>query len=154
MAGAPLENTNAEKWTYEDALELYSKAFDLSEDTEWYVVGKESLEGYKYDFIGELIDALRIEYKALNKKVYRRLISDHLPDRFPEFKSEYNELKEKMEINCYSNTKKGIINTAAGIINLKSNHHWKDRSSNEVEVTEKRIFESIDLDVKEDNSPV
>ena len=41
-------------------------------------------------------------------------------------------IKEDIETNCYSNTKKGIINTAVGIVNLKSNYNWTDRLQNDV----------------------
>ena len=126
MAGAPLENNNAEKWTYEDALELYSRAFELTEEKEIYYLGKEEVIGYKYDFIGELIKDLKKEFKDKGR-VYHQLLSRDLPDRFKDLKTEWDELKEVMESNCYSNTKKGIINTAVGIINLKSNHNWKDK---------------------------
>lgn len=126
MAGAPLENTNAEKWNYEDALELYSRAFELTEEKEIYYLGKEEVIGYKYDFIGELIKDLKKEFKDKGR-VYYQLLSRDLPDRFKDLKTEWDELKEIMESNCYSNTKKGIINTAVGIINLKSNHNWKDK---------------------------
>ena len=39
-------------------------------------------------------------------------------------------LKTQLEANCFTDTKKGIINTAAGIINLKSNYGWTDRVDN------------------------
>lgn len=128
MAGAPLENTNAEKWNYDDALELYSRAFELSENKEIYVVSKEEVLGYRYDFIGELIKELKSEYKDTGR-VYHQLLSRDLPSRFEDLKTQWEDLKSVMETNCYSNTKKGIINTAVGIINLKSNHDWKDRTA-------------------------
>jgi hypothetical protein len=128
---APLDNDNAEKWTLDDAIALFEEAFILSEEKESYLVGKETIEGWKHDFIGELIDSLRVKYKDTNKKIYRKLLASHLPSRFEQLTHRWEDLKEKMEVNCYSNTKKGIINTATGIINLKSNHNWKDRTSNE-----------------------
>ena len=36
-------------------------------------------------------------------------------------------MKNNCEANCFNNIKKENINTAAGIINLKSNHGWSDR---------------------------
>lgn len=150
--GAPLNNNNAEKWTYELALELFSRAFELSEDKELYSVGKESIEGFRYDFIGELVNELKKEYKHVGR-VHSHLLSRDLPGRFEDLKTEWEDLKSVMETNCYSNTKKGIINTAVGIINLKSNHKWTDRSTNDVSLTHNNIFESINLDVTENNSP-
>ena len=127
MAGAPLNNNNAEKpWTFDEALELYARAFELSEEIETFIVNKEEVEGFKYDFIGEVVKTLRKEYKG-KRTIYRKLLNTGLPEKFPDLKSQWEELKEDLETNCFSNTKKGIINTAAGIINLKSNHNWKDK---------------------------
>lgn len=120
--GAPIGNTNAEKWTFELSENLLDKAIEMTEDLEVYIVGTGinamRVEGYKYDFIGEL---------AREFKVYHELITRDIPNRFPELKPKVNYLITLLESNCYSNTKKGLINTATGIINLKSNHKWTDR---------------------------
>jgi len=41
-------------------------------------------------------------------------------------------MKNNCEANCFNNIKKENINTAAGIINLKSNHGWSDRIQQDV----------------------
>ena len=118
-------NGNAIKWTEEEAVELYDYCEEIIDDQTTYIVKDDELEGYEFDFIGELIKALKKKYK--DKKIYRKLLADHLPSRFEGLALRYLQLKEDLESNCYSNTKKGIINTAVGIVNLKSNHNWTDR---------------------------
>jgi len=125
-AGAPLGNTNAEKWTLKLSEDLINKAIELTKEVDVYIVGTGinamKLEGYKFDFIGEIATELGI---------YRDLIPRDIPNRFPELKDKVNMLISRLESNCYSNTKKGLINTATGIINLKSNHKWTDRVAND-----------------------
>lgn len=122
-------NNSAEIWTLEEAEKLFNKAFEMVDEEDVYIVaGGIKTEGYKFDFIGELVRELRNEYK--DKKVYRELMNTHLPARFPIFKELYKQLLSTLETNCYYNTKKGIINTAVGIVNLKSNHKWTDRVDN------------------------
>jgi len=123
-------NKNAEKWSQEDAENLYSFCEEIIDDETEYIVKDEKIIGYKFDFIGELIKVLKKEFKP--KKIYRKLLSEHLPSRFEGLQLRYLQLKEDLESNCYSNTKKGIINTAVGIVNLKSNHKWTDRVQNDV----------------------
>ena len=48
-----------------------------------------------------------------------------------------------MERNCYSNTKKGIIKEATGIVNLKSNHKWTDRQTFEGDINLKKDVSEI-----------
>lgn len=116
-AGAPKGNKNAEKWTEEKATELFDKALSKLNEKDTYIVGKETVTGYKYDFLGELL---------LDLGTYID-IATQLKKRFPSLQGRYRQLQRAMERNCYSNTKKGIINTAVGIVNLKSNHNWTDR---------------------------
>ena len=94
-------NKNAEKWTFDDVKDLFLKCRDLSMNED-------------YDFIGEV-------YRDAG--VTRNQI-EHLSTRFPELVTILKDVKNNCEVNCYKNTKKDNINTAAGIINLKSNHGW------------------------------
>ena len=108
-AGAPKENTNAEKWTIEQANELFDKALDLSLQKE-------------YDFIGEV---------ARDLGTYRDIFI-YLSKRFPELKDKHSLILSNLEANCFTHTKKGDINTAVGIVNLKSNYNWTDRQQTDV----------------------
>lgn len=108
-AGAPKENTNAEKWTIEQANELFDKALDLSLQKE-------------YDFIGEV---------ARDLGTYREIFT-YLVDKFPQLKESHKLILSNLEANCFSHTKKGDINTAVGIVNLKSNYNWTDRQQTDV----------------------
>ena len=125
--GAPIGNTNAEKWSLEESTKLLDKLLKAANDKDYYQVGTgmnaSRIEGYKFDFIGEL---------SLEFEVYHHLITRDIPKRFPELRPTVDLLISLMERNCYSNTKKGIINTAVGIVNLKSNHKWTDRVSNDL----------------------
>jgi hypothetical protein len=46
-----------------------------------------------------------------------------------------------LEANCYYNTKKGLIREATGIVNLKSNHKWTDRSQTDLTSDNKPILQ-------------
>lgn len=105
MAGAPKENTNAEKWSLEDAVELFNKAIILTKGNS------------KFDFIGEVAKQL---------DTYREIFV-YLKDKFKECKPLYKQLSSNLEANCFSHGKAGDINTAMAIVNLKSNHGWTDR---------------------------
>ncbi|KFN39028.1 MAG: hypothetical protein JU82_08810 [Sulfuricurvum sp. MLSB] len=102
---APKGNTNAEVWTFEKAEQFMHKAEDLS-------------RGENYDFIGEVAYDLRTDKGTF----------DYIINKYPELKYLKAKILSNCEVNCFRNTKKGNINVAAGIINLKSNHGWKDRS--------------------------
>ena len=105
MAGAPKENKNAEKWTEKEANKLFDEALKLcSSDSE-------------YDFIGEV---------ARDLGTYREIFV-YLKDKFESCKQKYKLLSSNLEANCFSHTKKNEINTAVGIVNLKSNYGWTDR---------------------------
>jgi hypothetical protein len=123
--GAPVGNKNAEtKWTFEESEKLLDQMIEASNELDFYLIGSgqyaSNVEGYKYDFIGEL---------SLAFKVYHQLVTRDIFNKFPELRTKINTIISLMERNCYYNTKKGIINTAVGIVNLKSNHKWTDRTS-------------------------
>lgn len=120
--GAPKGNQNALKWTHKYCEEVLDKMEKIVNDLDDYKVNKETVKGYKYDFIGELTLAVGEPRECLDRE-----IAEHAPD----LKSRVETLKRLMERNCYTNTKKGIIKEATGIVNLKSNHHWTDRQTNE-----------------------
>lgn len=115
---APKGNTNAEKWGDVESLDLYNQADLIVKRKCDYIINGKKVKGYEFDFIGELADEL---------DVYRDLLQRDIPNKFEWARERFNKLKNKLETNCYSNTKKGIINTAVGIVNLKSNHNWTDR---------------------------
>jgi hypothetical protein len=105
--GAPEGNTNALVWTYEKAEALLLEAAELSKSEE-------------YDFIGEVAKDLDTTHQTLND----------LCKKYPALKTHFNTMKSNCEVNCYRNGKKGKINTAMSIVNLKSNHGWTDRVDN------------------------
>jgi len=109
---APIENTNAEKWSVESAVTFFNEAIELVKEYD------QSKDTYKYDFIGEI---------AREKQSYKEVFT-YLKDKFPEVKELHKQLISTLEANCFYNSKKGNINTAIGIVNLKSNHGWTDRN--------------------------
>ncbi len=109
--GAPKRNTNAEKWTIEEA-------------TSFMELGVQHSEGKDFDFIGEVAKELKQD-----KGVF-----DYLVDKFPELKNHKNRIKYNCEVNCFRNGKKGDIIPSMAIMNLKSNHGWTDRSSQDVNI--------------------
>ena len=121
---APKGNKNAEKWTLEKAEELIKNALDLSNEEEDFKLRDnkgniiDTIKYFKYDFIGEV---------ARKLGTYHENITRDIPNRHPSLKPLIDIVVKNLEANCYSNTKKNMINTAVGIINLKSNHGWTDR---------------------------
>lgn len=109
-AGAPIGNKNAEVWTAEEADNFFDKAIILAKE-------KDEQGIYTYDFLGEI---------ATECGTYKEIFT-HLTKRFSDLDSKNMLLHSMMESNCYSNTKRGKIKEATGIINLKANHKWKDR---------------------------
>lgn len=109
MAGAPLKNTNAEKWTLEEATAFLDEAIEIS-----------NKKGF--DFIGEVA-----KEQGSYIDVY-----DYLVDKFNSLKSKKTIIKRNCEVNCFSSGKKGDIDKAMAIMNLKSNHGWTDRSETTV----------------------
>ena len=114
---APKENTNAEVWSLKSAIELYEKAIDLTKEDDGL------------DFIGEVA-------KKLN--TYREVFV-YLNGKFEEIKPLHKRLISNVEANCFSHGKKGTINTAMAIVNLKSNHNWTDRAETTLQGGDKPI---------------
>jgi len=105
-------NKNAETWTIDEATKLFNDAIDLTTEKKG--------ETNEFDFIGEVAQRLGT-YKE---------IFIYLKKKFPELKRLNKKLISNVESNCFSNGKKGNINTAMAIVNLKSNHGWTDRVDN------------------------
>ena len=108
------DNTNAEKWTLERATSFMYEALELS-------ISKDN-EDYKYDFIGEIA-------RDLNQ--YKEIFS-YLSDKYEILKPIFKQIRSNCEANCFYNGKKGKINTALAIVNLKANHNWTDRIESNV----------------------
>lgn len=123
-AGAPYGNKNAEKWNFRQAIKLFNDAIDLTDRKETVTVTNpkgevtHTYEVYEFDFIGEIAGELKTFHKLFV----------HLTNRFPALKRKHELLLNNIERNCYSNTKKGYIKEATGIVNLKSNYKWTDRA--------------------------
>jgi hypothetical protein len=111
-AGAPYGNKNAEKWTRDSARKLFNDANELALSQD------EKTGAYRYDFIGEIARDLGTFHHNFT----------HLVKRFPELADDHRRLKQTLEANCYFNSKKGNIREATAIVNLKSNHGWRDRN--------------------------
>ena len=128
--GAPDGNNNAEVWTIQQATMLFDNALKMSVDKE-------------YDFIGEI---------ARDLNTYREIFV-YLVDKFPTLKHTHNRILSNLEANCFSHTKKGTINTAVGIINLKSNYKWTDRvdtTTKDKEINTNPVIQFIDTDTDGD----
>ena len=122
MAGAPKNNKNAQKRTLEDARGLFNKAIEMAYEEDEYVIHGTKVQGNKYHYLGEI---------ATSKEM--RLYPDifkYLKNTYQELEEDYQRLKYILEANCFSDSKKGIINTATAIMNLKSNYKWTDRLDN------------------------
>lgn len=111
--GAPYGNKNAEKWSLKKSVKLFNDAIELTQK-------KDGTGAYEFDFIGEIARELGTFHE----------IFANLVKRFPSLKRLKNQLDNNVETNCYSNTKRGKIKEATGIVNLKSNWKWKDRVDN------------------------
>lgn len=117
-AGPPYGNKNAEKWTLEESAKLLESCIKLAAKKCEYATYGKKISGYEFDFIGEL---------ACELDTYHDNITRDIPNRHQSLKPLVTNIIRLMERNCYSNTKKGIIKEATGIVNLKSNHKWTDR---------------------------
>lgn len=115
------DNKNAEKWSLKEAEEFFDEAIELTKS--------KNAEGYLYDFIGEVARELN-SYKE---------IFTYLKDKFHKLKPLHTKLVSTLEANCFYNSKKGNINTAIGIVNLKSNHGWTDRAETTVQGGDKPL---------------
>lgn len=116
MAGAPKENTNAEKWTLEESTIFMNKALKLSINS-------------NYDFIGEI---------ARDLGTYRDVFS-YLVDKFNELKPIHKTILSNLEANCFSHGKSGDIIPSLAIMNLKSNYKWTDRSETTIQGGDKPV---------------
>ena len=115
---APKGNNNAEKYDLDAAVKMFNDAIDMTNQKEEVKINGEKIQGYKYDFIGEIAGELNTFKEIFN----------HLLSRFKkELKYLNNQLHTNIERNCYYNGKKGAIKEASAIMNLKSNHKWTDR---------------------------
>lgn len=121
---APKENTNAEKWTEEEAIKLFELVYEKVCEKTDYMIHGEKIEGYECHFIGEACDEADTTIDILK----------YVRNKYG-LKNLYNRIKRKCERNCFTDSKKGIIDKAMGIVNLKSNHGWTDRN----DVTQKTI---------------
>jgi hypothetical protein len=124
--GAPFGNKNGLIWTLEKSTDLLDKAIELTNRKELVYVDKQEVEAYEFDFIGEI---------ARELNVYHSLLTRDIPNQHTDLQPKVRLLLNRLEANCYSNTKKGKINTAVGIVNLKSNHGWTDRQQIEQKQT-------------------
>lgn len=105
MAGE--NNKNAEKWTEQEAEKFMLQCLELSESDQ-------------YDFKGEVAKAAGSYHHVFH----------YLSGKFPQFKWIVSAIESNCETNCFYNGKKGNINSALAIMNLKSNHRWTDRLDN------------------------
>lgn len=124
--GAPYGNKNAEKWPLKKAVALFKDAIKLTQEKETVKIQGNKVEGYKYDFIGEIARELGTFHHVFA----------HLVKRYPALQRLKDEMDNNIQSNCYYNTKKGIIREATGIVNLKSNWQWTDRSQQTIETGE------------------
>ena len=107
MAGAPIQNKNAEKWTEQEAISFMEESLAMVKIEE-------------FDFIGEL---------AQKMGQYRTLYN-YLSDKYNTCKRLLNIIEQECESNCFRHGKKGEIVPSLAIMNLKSNHGWTDRVDN------------------------
>lgn len=105
---APKDNKNAEKWIFEDAEKLFLNCLKTAKD--------KALDCN--DFIGEVAQENNTDLFQL----------DYLKEKFPPLEKLYKSIKSACEANCFANGKRGTIVPSLAIMNLKSNHGWKDRS--------------------------
>lgn len=117
---APKENKNAEKWTEDKSIEVFNNAIELAKTKYEYNVAGRKVKGFEYHFIGEI---------ATQFDLYPDLFK-YLAKKFESVKELQNVLLARLESNCFSDSKKGIIKEATAIMNLKSNYRWTDRVDN------------------------
>lgn len=127
-AGAPKNNNNAEKWDLEKSTNFLNQCYKLARSKTDYVVYGKTIKGFEYHYIGELASELE-QYSDLPK---------YLADKYAEIKPLYLKIKSKLESNCFSDSKKGIIKEATAIMNLKSNYNWTDRVEQNQNINDQR----------------
>jgi hypothetical protein len=88
-----------------------------------------------YDFIGEV---------ARDLGTYRDVFT-YLKNTFPELKERHSKILSNLEANCFSHGKKGDINPAMAIMNLKANYGWTDR----IDTTSKSMVTNVTLTAEE-----
>jgi len=128
---APKENTNAEKYTLQNAEDIFKKAIELSKTKTDYIISGQKIKGYEYHFIGEVATSDELD-------TYTDVFL-YLKNSFKECEELYNKLKNRLEANCFSDSKKGIIKEATAIMNLKSNYNWTDRQQTDVTTNGKEM---------------
>jgi len=126
---APIENSNAETWDIEASKELFIKAKKLAKEIDTYNTSNGLVDGYKFHYIGEIASELETH----------RDIFKYLKSKYEELKPLYETLKTRLESNCFSDSKKGIIKEATAIMNLKSNYGWTDRTQTDLTTLGKEI---------------
>lgn len=132
-ASPPIGNKNALKYSLEYAIELFNKAIELSKKKTDYIIGQNKIKGFEYHFIGEVATSDELDtYTDIFK---------YLKEAYPETLDLYNKLRNRLESNCFSDSKKGIIKEATAIMNLKSNYKWTDRN----DITSKNENTNTDL---------
>ena len=110
------DNTNAEKWTEEEAIKFMGEALELSHNED-------------YDFIGEIAKKLKVDKGTF----------DYLIGKFTKLKRIKKHILSNCESNCFRNGKNGDINIAMAIVNLKSNHGWTDRAETTIQGGDKPL---------------
>jgi len=123
---APKENKNAEKWTLESPHELFDKAIKMTDSED---------NNDAYDFIGEVARDLKTHRDAFT----------YLKNTFPELKTKHSILLSNLEANCFTHGKKGDINPAMAIMNLKANYKWSDRVETTLQGGDKPIQTIVSL---------
>lgn len=119
---AKIGNDNAETWTEEKAIEVFQKSIELSKEKSDYFVNGKIVQGYEFHFIGEVACHEDVDQYS---DVYL-----YLKDKYKSCQRLYDKLKRRLEQNCFSDSKKGVIKEATAIMNLKSNYKWTDRNDN------------------------
>ena len=106
-AGAPLENTNAEKWPLEAAMTLFNQALLLSQNN-------------KYTFIGSLAKQL-----GTNRHQMYYLANEKFKE---ELKDITHQIMGNIESNCFEQAAQGKIKYQVALLALKSFHDgWTER---------------------------
>jgi len=119
VMAAPKNNTNAQKWSLEQAIALFEKSIELAKRKTEYFVSGQLVLGFEFHYIGEIATSDEIE---LYPDIYL-----YFKNTFKDCEPLYKALIAQCEANCFSDTKRGIIKEATGIFNLKANHKWSER---------------------------